>query len=331
MKKIVTVLSIDGGGIRGIIPAMVLSQIEKKTGKKISELFDLITGTSTGGILTLGLTVPNENLSPKYSAEDLIELYEIAGPKIFKKSAWRSFRTLWGLLNEKYDAKNIEEVLYEYFGESKLKDVLTNVLITGYEIERRISWFFKSVRASKDENYNYFMRDIARSTSAAPTYFAPSHIKSLEQEERYTLVDGGVFANNPAMCGYTEAITMFPEAESILIISLGTGEQTERISYQKAKNWGLASWAQPILGVVFDGVSDTIDYQLKKIIKPNGKIPMYFRFQLTLSGVNEDLDDASPENIRNLKLLAEDLIRDRQNELDLVCEELLLFSQNKYL
>jgi uncharacterized protein len=332
VKKIVRILSIDGGGIRGIIPAVVLDTIEKRTGKRISELFDIVAGTSTGGILALGLVTPDDKLASKYSAEDLMRLYQDEGPKIFKKSFWRTVFSLRGLLQEKYNRKQIEDVLQKYFGESTLRDALTDVIITGYEIERRISWFFKSSKAGIMDNYNFLMRDVARSTSAAPTYFAPSFIHSQQQldtgnQEHFTLVDGGLFANNPALCGYVEGLTKFPDADGFMVVSLGTGEQTKRVPFSKAKNWGLASWAQPMLGMVFDGVSDTVDYQLNKIIKPMDKFPMYFRLQVTLSEVKEDLDEASPENIRNLKLLAEDLVRERKNEIELMCEQLVLFSK----
>lgn len=332
MAKIVKILSVDGGGIRGIIPAVFLNQIEKRTGKPIAELFDIIAGTSTGGILALGLVTPNENLTPKYSAEQLIELYENEGPNIFKKSFWRSLWSLRGLVQEKYHRDQIEKVLEKYFGNVTLRDALTDIIITGYEIERRIAWFFKSSKAGVLDNYNFLMKDVARSTSAAPTYFAPSNIHSLSEEQKsdyFTLVDGGVYANNPSLCGYVEGLAKFPDADGYMVVSLGTGEQTKRYQYTKAKNWGLASWAQPLLGVVFDGISDTVDYQLRKIIPSKDNLPMYYRFQVTLSEVKEDLDDASPENIRNLKLLAEDLVRERSTELDLVCEQLVLMNGKK--
>src|SRR6476646_6047412 len=108
MSRLIKVLAIDGGGIRGVIPAMLLTEIEKRTGRAIAELFDVIAGTSTGGILALGLTKHNSSGKPAYSAADLVHLYEAEGQKIFPKS---SLSKIHSLFNEKYPAIGIETVL----------------------------------------------------------------------------------------------------------------------------------------------------------------------------------------------------------------------------
>jgi patatin-like phospholipase/acyl hydrolase len=95
------VLSIDGGGIRGLIPAMVLAEIERRTGKRIAEMFDLVAGTSTGGILALGVTKPGQDGKPEYSAKKLIDLYETEGGKIFSIPVWHRIHSGWGLAEEK--------------------------------------------------------------------------------------------------------------------------------------------------------------------------------------------------------------------------------------
>ena len=109
------VLSIDGGGIRGIIPAMVLAEIEARTGKRSAEMFDLVAGTSTGGILALGLTKPEQDGGPEYSAERLIELYDGEGGRIFHIPTWHRLRSGWGVAEEKYPSEGIEEVAKRYF------------------------------------------------------------------------------------------------------------------------------------------------------------------------------------------------------------------------
>src|SRR5215213_3072193 len=145
------VLSIDGGGIRGIIPAIVLAEIERRTGKRIAEMFDLLAGTSTGGILALGLTKPGQDGGPEYSAKKLIDLYETEGGKIFSIPVWHRIKSAGGLTEEKYPAKGIEEVAKEDFGGVHIAQALTEVLVTAYEIEGRAPWFFKR-RHARDEN-----------------------------------------------------------------------------------------------------------------------------------------------------------------------------------
>src|ERR671916_836359 len=131
------VLSIDGGGIRGIIPAIVLAEIERRTGKRIAEMFDLVAGTSTGGILALGLTKPGQDGKPEYSAKKLIELYETEGDKIFSMSVWHRVHSGWGLAEEKYPSESIEEVAKLYFGDVALWQAHKEVRVTAYEIEKR--------------------------------------------------------------------------------------------------------------------------------------------------------------------------------------------------
>lgn len=326
----IRILSIDGGGIRGIIPAMVLNEIEQKTGKRIYELFDLIAGTSTGGILTLGLSMRDGNGKAKYKAEDLINLYESKGSTIFSRSLWHEIYSAGGLLQEKYPSEPIEGVLKNYFGDAKLSQALTNILVTSYEIERRDPFLFKSTKAKKDNDYDYLIRDVARATSAAPTYFEPAKIQSEKQRnskddlDYYALVDGGVFANNPGMCAYVEAksnpdISRSSENE-VIMVSIGTGQLARRIPYDEAKNWGVVEWAKPILDVVFDGVSDTTDYELKQLL-PADK---YFRFQVNLAEMGkDDMDDASGTNLHALKTLAAQLIDKNEGSLYDLCKELM--------
>ena len=322
-RKPVKILSIDGGGIRGVIPAMVLAQIESLTGKPVSELFDLIAGTSTGGVLALALAKPGRTGSPYYSAGEMVLLYEREGRRIFHQPALAKLLSIGNLVEEKYPSEGIEDVLEEYFGETRLKDALNDVLITSYETERRLPFFFKSRNARTREGHDYPMKAVARATSAAPTYFEPLKLDADDLRDYYSLIDGGVYANNPSLCGYVEAKTLYPGREDVVFVSLGTGELTRPLRYDDARDWGLAGWAKHILNVVLDGVSSTVDYQLRQLLPahPDG-VRRYWRFQVRLNEDNEAMDDARQENIRSLKLLAEGLIRDRSDDLKSLCEAL---------
>lgn len=324
MAGTLNILSIDGGGIRGIIPAIVLAYIEKHTGKRIADIFDLIAGTSTGGILALGLAKPGEDGGPQYSAADLVALYEQEGGKIFSRSIWHRLRSLGSIVEEKYPAAGLEDVLKRYFGDVLFKDALTELLITSYDIERRKPHFFKRWRERESAGQALRMTDVARATSAAPTYFEPHRLQTAEQlEEYFALIDGGVFANNPAMCAVAEARKRNPDKESLLLISLGTGELTRKILYDDAKKWGLAGWARPLLNVIFDGVSDSVDYQCWQLLPPEAdETRHYYRFQISLTEGSDDMDDAGKGNIRLLKLHAEDIINNNRNELNELCSRL---------
>ena len=142
MERPFRILSIDGGGIRGIIPAMVLADVERRTGRPISSLFDLIAGTSAGGIIALCITKPGEDGEPEYTAQEIAELYFERGGKIFSSSLLHQLSSVWGVLDEKYPATEVEKVFDDYLGSARLKDALTNVLVTAFEIQKRTPWFF---------------------------------------------------------------------------------------------------------------------------------------------------------------------------------------------
>jgi patatin-like phospholipase/acyl hydrolase len=165
------------------------------------------------------------------------------------------------------------------------------------------------------------MVEAAMATSAAPTYFRPVRIKGASGAPELVLVDGGVFANNPTMCGFVDHSTAQGVAEGTLIVSLGTGEPVRRASpvYPSAKRWGLIGWAKRILGIVFDGVSEATNYEIESVL---GKTD-FFRFQVELAPAQEHMDDAHTPNVQALEGLARKLIADRTVEIDELCVTLL--------
>ena len=316
MQSPFRVLSIDGGGIRGIIPATVLAAIEHRTGRHISELFDLIAGTSTGGIIALLLTRPAADGSPEYSASNVIDLYSQHGEQIFSCPLWHTIRSVDDVLEEKYLPRELEALLQQYFGSVCLSGALTRVLVPAYEIEIREPWFFRSERAKQQPaTCDFPMWQVARATSAAPTYFPPELIE--KNPHAWAFIDGGTFANNPGMCAWAEATRCAP-GRDVFLVSLGTGEHTRPIAYAQAKNWGLLGWARPILDVVFDGVSKTTDYELCQLLPRDH----YHRFQCSLTLASDDMDDASPDNIAALLKQAQALVNARSADLDRVCAAL---------
>lgn len=309
MKRI---LSIDGGGIRGLIPALVLAEIEARTGKAIANSFDLIAGTSTGGILALGFSKDNGNGKPQYTASDLAGIYQSRGKEIFSRSLWKGVSSVGGLTDELYSHKGIENVLEEYFGDDPLGSGLTKTLITRYDIQNREPLFLKSWR---EEYRSVQMKHAARATSAAPTYFEPALVPIGGATK--ALVDGGVFINSPAVSAYAEARKIFSNEDDFFVLSLGTGELIRPISFAEAKDWGKAGWFVPLLSCMFDGVSDAANYQMKMFVGEK-----YIRLQTDLSIASDDMDNATSGNIENLKAEAKKLIRTHKSEIETICNYL---------
>ena len=312
------ILSIDGGGIRGLIPAVVLAEIEHLTGRRIAELFDLIAGTSTGGILACALTAPSPDDpgSPRFTAAQLSGLYETEGPDIFSRSLLKRISSADGVLDERYDDDGLNRALATYLGATRLREALTPILVTAYDIEAREAFFFRSERAARDPAHDFSMVDVARATSAAPSYFEPVEVADAAGARRYPLVDGGVFAVNPAMCAYADV----PDVERVeLIASLGTGEHTRPVDFDKARGWGQLEWVRPLIDIVFDGVADTVDFQLSRLLPGGG----YLRLQVELRRAGDEFDDASRANLVRLREEAEALIAARRPEIEAFCERLL--------
>ncbi len=307
MKKI---LSIDGGGIRGLIPALVLAHIEEKTKKPVSECFDLISGTSTGGILALGFSKQGEPGQPKYTARDLADIYQSRGQEIFPRSLWKGISSVGGLIDELYSHEGLDRVLDEYFSHDTLGTGLTKTLITSYDIENREPLFFKSWR---EEFSSVLMKHAARATSAAPTYFEPALIPIGDTVK--ALVDGGVFINSPSVSAYVEAKKLFPDEQDFFVLSLGTGELVRKIPHYEAKNWGKAGWLIPLLDCMFDGVADASHYQMNMLLDDG-----YIRLQTSLDTASDDMDNVTDSNIENLKLEATRLIQAHTDDLERICK-----------
>jgi len=309
---IVRVLAIDGGGIRGMIPAVVLAELERRAERPIAELFDLIAGTSTGGILAAALTVPGGDGRPRSTAAEVVRHYEHLGPRVFDRSLLRRIVSADGLLDERYDSDGLRSALDDELGDARLSQTLTDVVLTAYDLEQRRAVFFRTWRALADPSQDFRLADAVLATASAPTYFEPARVSSVAGGRVGTLVDGGVFATNPSMCALAEVARM-GRLDDVLVVSLGTGSKTDPIPYDEARGWGRLEWAQPILDVVFDGAADTVDFQAAQLL-PDGS---YHRFQVELPrGIA--LDDASPATIAELRAVGMQLVQDRSDDLDTV-------------
>ena len=334
----VRILAIDGGGIRGLIPAIVLQHIEATAGKPISELFHMIAGTSTGSILATGLSADGSG-QPVADATRLRWLYENRGGRIFRRNLWKRIESVGGLLGEKYDSRYLREEVEAVVGSKWLSDIETDLIVTSYDLEKRRPNFFKSWRARGEmldflpefsengetaEDRDFKLVDVLVAAAAVPAFFEP--VSAFSRSGKDTcLVDGGVFANNPAMCGYSAAKRIYNNSHDIFLVSLGTGKLERPIDCDDAKDWGLVEWVRPILEVVFDGVSDVANYHLRLLLDES-----FQRLQIGLEdrGIggppapNDDFDDASDENIARLVARGELLLAESAVQVQAVVDRL---------
>lgn len=240
------ILSIDGGGIMGTFPAAFLAAFEEDLGQPIGQYFDLIAGTSTGGILAIGLALG-------LPAKSLLELYEQRGPEIFGQSPstnWmdRLFRGPRSLFAPKHDADVLRGVMAEVLGDRRLGEARTRLLIPAWEADRQRVYIFKTPHHPRlKSDYHRLALDAALGTAAAPAYF-----RHHRTEEGVGLVDGGIWANNPVALAVVEAITLLGwRAETLQVLSLGCVNEI----YALAEASGTAGVVLDLVRLFMDGQS----------------------------------------------------------------------------
>ncbi|NLX76870.1 MAG: patatin [Clostridiaceae bacterium] len=314
MKRFI--LSVDGGGIRGIVPAFFLAELKKvleKNGvkKPYHQVFDIIAGTSTGGLITLALTVPLYrdrdgdlyDMNGGVSAGKLPELYRMFGDRVFPGNRNRVRKLVRQVFTSKYSPDPFREVLTEIFKNHTVRESLTNVLITAFDMKTMQPVFIKKrpPDAGGDTDPDFYTVDAALSTAAVPTYFPPvyaGHADSIG--DSYCLIDGGIFCINPAMSAFIEARKIFPGSSEYIILSLGTGYKKEEYKTDNIRNWGFFNWIAPWLGVplitaVGEGQKISTNHMLKKL--PQVRL---FRFDVDLGSEKAGIDDGSAGNIEYL-------------------------------
>ncbi len=337
MGKKIKILSIDGGGIRGVIPGVILMQVEKiiqqkvkDPSAKLADYFDFFAGTSTGGILAGIYLCPDEKNpnKPRFTAEQAVELYLRRGPLIFNSSTWKRLTSFGGLNEEKYSELVLEKYLRAYFRDIKLSELVKPCLIAAYEIERRHPFFFSRDDAREFTDKDFYIRDVARATSAAPIYFKASQISSMSGS-LFSFVDGGLVANNPAMCGLTEVLKTNAKEyapwpiEDVVLLSMGTGIKKTPIEYKAAREFGALGWIKPILHIVSSGNNEIVDYQAKQLFKNAGVRDQYLRLSPLLNTASADMDDASPENMKALKEAGLQCAEENQQKIEALVEKIL--------
>jgi uncharacterized protein len=229
------ILSIDGGGIRGVFPAAVLTELESRFlgGASINSHFDMIAGTSTGGIIALAL-------AHGMTARQALNIYLERGERIFSPAAGlgKVSRLLRWAFKPKHDQTALKEELLRIFGDKVLDDAVTRLVIPSFEGRHGEPFLYKTPHHpdyQKDRHKRF--AHVALHTTAAPSYYPGV------EDDGYVMIDGGIWANNPVMNALVDALACFDIArEDVRILSLGTGESTFTVD-ERARDGGIKDWA----------------------------------------------------------------------------------------
>lgn len=295
MTQTLRILSIDGGGIRGLIPALLLQEIEDMAGVPVHALFDLIVGTSTGAIIAYGLTTPAADASGRcrFRCKDIVELYRTRGERLFSASTPRFMNK--GITSSKYDGDALSGVLKEQFADARIADALVPTIATSYCASSRRLVLFKSRRARMVPHRNVPVWEACRASSSAPLYFEPFPMTITPANKaaiQFTLIDGGVAVNNPAIVGMLEA-KRIKHTGPIHVVSIGTGKGSLPISYDSVKSGGLSAWGTRIADVLMHAPTLVNDDLLRQMEDESDGRLVVTRLQPSLDSAYADMDDPS--------------------------------------
>jgi patatin-like phospholipase/acyl hydrolase len=339
-----TILSIDGGGVRGIIPTIQLIELENKLQEldgpdsRLVDYFDLVAGTSTGSLVASMITIPNpkDPTRPRFCAADVTEVYINKSSTIFPPSTGpfgQLWKTIVSMFGPKYSAKGLESVLETQLGDDPLSIPLTSVLIPSFDINTQQPVLFSSWQAKRNPLENPPLKLVCQASTAAPTYLPAVQFSFPDpaggahpHTRQFNMVDGGVAVNNPTYVGITQAIkelksggpcaerVTYKNFSDLLVLSLGTGSNPTGYSAKDAAKWGALKWvlnngSSPLINTAFDASADMVDYNLSIMFNARESGLNYLRIQTdALSGTLAELDNATPQNLARLKALGLSLL-----------------------
>ncbi|XP_019149984.1 PREDICTED: patatin-like protein 2 [Ipomoea nil] len=336
---VVTILSIDGGGIRGIIPGTIVAYLEKQLqaldgpDARVADYFDVIAGTSTGGLMTTMLTAPDKNKRPLYAGEDIVTFYKEHGPKIFPANTSEMQNLLIG---PKYDGKYLHQVLQDKLGDTRLSQTLTDVIIPTFDIKTSEPTIFITWDVKDSPEKNAKLSDICIATSAAPTYFPGHYFDTTDAnggKVEFNLIDGGVAANNPTLVAISTVtqrmVAQDPKflrsstssnepigCHRFLILSVGTGSAKNANNYtaEQVSNWSILEWllqdnGNPLIDVFSLASADMVDYHIATIFQALKVGDNYLRIQEDdLKGPIASVDVTTKENLGALEKAGNNLL-----------------------
>ncbi|XP_058772795.1 patatin-like protein 1 [Vicia villosa] len=347
----ITVLSIDGGGVRGIIPGVILAYLESQLQEidgadaRLADYFNVIAGTSTGGLITAMLTAPNQNNRPLFAAREIVPFYLKNLPLIFPQKSGL-FAPLVNiakaLTGPKYNGEYLHKTIKEMTGNTLLSQTLTNIVIPSFDVEKLQPTIFSSYQIDAEPALDVKLSDICIATSAAPTYLPAHYFEKKDEQGRviqeYNLIDGGVCANNPTMVAIREVtkdMIRQPQGRNgnnvgiaydrFLVISIGTGSNKSERKYnaKMVAKWGALTWlfnsgATPVLDCFNEASTDMVDYHNSVLFTALQSQDNYLRIQDdTLEGDVASVDISTKENLNNLVKAGENLLKKKFTRVNL--------------
>lgn len=313
--KSICILSIDGGGLRGVVPLTILSEVQRRitNNPELWKCFDLVAGTSTGGLITSAMTLGDRATGKaKYSLNDILNVYINRGQEIFpqRNAFGKLFHKIRDIARPTFDDDGIAKVFRDVLGKSKISDCLTKIMVSTYDLNNNIPLFFKSIDHLENPALDAELYDICRATSAGPTYLPTyrfNYPKNPDKELPHrNCIDGGVYVNNPSLAALSEFIKNFKHYDSsiekkehidfknIYVLSIGTGTYSSSIKDDESANKGELYWAKNISDIMMRGVNKTTHYEMSEMMEEGN----YLRLTINIDNEkHSDMSDSSQDTI----------------------------------
>lgn len=330
-KRVYTVLVIDGGGVRGVIPAHFLKEMEEKTGKHTTELFDMIAVSSGGSLVGASLTVPDEKdkKKPRFTAKDIIKTFKEKCRSIFPNIKYRNLKHFVPGADGFYDVENFENILKDLYGDTKMGDSLSNLVITAADMKSMRPVWIENIKEQSDKDgwKNMDLWDAVRATCTAPSLFQTRYFytspnpETPDVQERYVFLDGNIFGSVAPRYAYTKAKHVAPPDAEIVVVHLGTGYQQHSASPDEFNESSPMTLLKDTVGLmIYMNLKATLD-DLEAEIGDR-----LFSFDEQIDKYAPDInpsirmDEAGEDNMEELSKFAERQIKERGEDMDRLCD-----------
>ncbi|XP_044461905.1 patatin-like protein 6 [Mangifera indica] len=337
----ICILSIDGGGMRGILPGKALAYLEhalkSRSGNpnaRIADYFDVAAGTGVGGIFTAMLFATNDNSRPIFKAEDTWQFLANQGKRIYRSSSGSNSgyfitRMFRGGSTSCSASAGMEKAMKEMFIDNgrdlTLRDTLKPVLIPCYDLSSTAPFLFSRADALETESFDFRLWEVCNATSAEPGLFEPVLMRSVDGQTRCVAVDGSLAMSNPTAAAITHVLHNKQEfpfvrgVEDLLVLSLGMGQLLDvSYDYDQVKYWKVKDWSRPMARISGDGLADSVDQAVAMAFSQSTSSGNYVRIQANASNVarcGSNVDtDPSPSNVNMLMGIAEELLKQKNVE-----------------
>ncbi len=324
--KYIRVLSVDGGSMRGLLALQCLDYLEKRSGKPVSELFDVMVGTSSGAFIVAALSVPLDGKTPRFTAAELLKEFPKVWGATFEIPLIHPLLSLEGRTAPKYLTSVRQKVFQKFFGNTQVGEALTTIILPAYSTQEQVPFLFASDMGKSTsfsgasgraitEAGDFFLADAITAATCNPAVSAPSKITNSSGDQTETLIGAEIYANNPALLAMSESLMRFPGKQCV-IISLGAGV-SPAVPADASKGWKKIGDAEEILRIAAEASQFTNSQITSSLHRfGSGPVAAYIRLDIPLPQTALPADDPSKKNVEELTALAGKLTSEKSATLD---------------